>query len=182
MVELQLLAYDRIRYGNDQGSIAFDFLWRTVTGIRFAHDRCPGFANAILERILADFVSIQKPIQNAAQIPSFAGDGAMILWNASKIGYEVFRFPREFVGFVGHSAKSERRITVERKSKNRPVEDYELILGLGLAKPGDSFFGVRVGVQILRERPLGLRIAKLIQNKVSLLAVGDRFSNEFMGE
>lgn len=90
LVELQLLPYDRVGYGNNERVFPFDPDGIAVLSIGRADDLLPVLANAVFEGFDADFVAVEDLVEDASHVSNFASDGAIVLGNPTQIGYQVF--------------------------------------------------------------------------------------------
>ena len=73
-----------------------------MDGIGWADDLYPLFSNPILERLHPYFVFAENLVENDIHIHGFPNNGTEVLWNASQIGYEIFRLAGKLVRLVCH--------------------------------------------------------------------------------
>ena len=73
-----------------------------MVGIGWADDLYPLFPNPILERLHPYLVFAENLVENDIHIHGFPNNGTEVLWNASQIGYKIFRLAGKLVRLVCH--------------------------------------------------------------------------------
>lgn len=103
-VEFELLAYDWIGYGYDQGASIVDAIGGAVFGIGRSDDLNPVLDDSIFDRILADLVFDENSVEDVGEgALGFRGFSRVVFGNASEVGDEPLDvFSKLVVFFLGH--------------------------------------------------------------------------------